>query len=113
MVIIIVNMRIWIPHNWTDDMLRTASAQNHNVTINGGSEKTKISFSVNYLNDDGIKIKSGYERFSTNLKLKQELAKGLSFELMHVTSALMLKVKMRLEVDVVLFFIFCLSVSSD
>ena len=27
-------------HNWTDDMLRTASAQNHNVTINGGSEKT-------------------------------------------------------------------------
>ena len=62
-------------------MLRTASAQNHNVTINGGSEKTKISFSVNYLNDDGIKIKSGYERFSTNLKLKQELAKGLSFEL--------------------------------
>ena len=28
MVIIIVNMRIWIPHNWTDDMLRTASAQN-------------------------------------------------------------------------------------
>ena len=68
-------------HNWTDDMLRTASAQNHNVTINGGSEKTKISFSVNYLNDDGIKIKSGYERFSTNLKLKQELAKGLSFEL--------------------------------
>ncbi|WP_455663922.1 SusC/RagA family TonB-linked outer membrane protein [Phocaeicola sp.] len=68
-------------HNWTDDMLRTASAQNHNVTINGGGEKTKISFSVNYLNDDGIKIKSGYERFSTNLKLKQELAKGLNFEL--------------------------------
>lgn len=68
-------------HNWTDDMLRNASAQNHNVTINGGSEKTKISFSVNYLNDEGIKIKSGYERFSTNLKLKQELAKGLSFEL--------------------------------
>lgn len=31
-------------HNWTDDMLRTASAQNHNVTINGGSEKRKYHF---------------------------------------------------------------------
>ena len=41
MVIIIVNMRIWIPHNWTDDMLRTASAQNPMWTINGGSEKNE------------------------------------------------------------------------
>ena len=81
-------------HNWTDDMLRTASAQNHNVTINGGSEKTKISFSVNYLNDDGIKIKSGYERFSANLKLKQEIGKRLTeFELDAFTSALMLKIE--------------------
>ena len=31
-------------HNWTDDMLRTASAQNHNVTINGGSENENIIF---------------------------------------------------------------------
>ena len=97
-------------HNWTDDMLRTASAQNHNVTINGGSEKTKISFSVNYLNDDGIKIKSGYERFSTNLKLKQELAKGLSFELDARYVSTNVEGKMRLEVDVVLFYLLLISI---
>ena len=56
-------MRIWIPIIGLMICFDTASAQNHNVTINGGSEKTKISFSVNYLNDDGIKIKSGYRTF--------------------------------------------------
>lgn len=30
----------------------------------------KILFFVNYLNDDGIKIKLGYECFFINLKLK-------------------------------------------
>lgn len=68
-------------HNYTDDMLRTAGSWSHNVTINGGTEKTKVSFSVNYLKDDGIKINSGYERFSTNLKFKQKLAKTLDFDL--------------------------------
>jgi len=68
-------------HDWQDDMLRTAIAHNHNLTITGGSEKTKIAFTVNYLNDEGIKINSGYNRFNTSLKVKQELLKNLSLDL--------------------------------
>ena len=68
-------------HDWTEDMLRTANAWNHNVSIAGGSEKTKFTFSVNYNDDEGLKINSGYERFSTNFKLKQNLAKGLDMDL--------------------------------
>lgn len=68
-------------HNWEDDMLRTALAHSHNLTISGGSEKTQMSLSVNYLNDEGIKINSGYSRFSTSFKLKQEILKNLHFDM--------------------------------
>ena len=68
-------------HDYTDEMLRSALAHNHNVTIMGGSEKTKMVFTVNYLNDEGIKINSGYNRFNSSLKLKQELLKNLKLDL--------------------------------
>jgi hypothetical protein len=29
-------------HDWTDDMLRNAIAHTHNLSISGGSEKTKF-----------------------------------------------------------------------
>ena len=68
-------------HDWTEDMLRTASAWNHNVSLSGGSEKTKFTFSANYIDDEGLKINSGYQRFSTNFKLKQNITKGVDFDL--------------------------------
>lgn len=67
-------------HDWTDDMLRNAIAHTHNLSISGGSEKTKFVLNVNYLNDEGIKINSGYNRFNTSLKLNQELLKNLKLD---------------------------------
>lgn len=43
-------------------------------------EKTKFVLNVNYLNDEGIKINSGYNRFNTSLKLNQELLKNLKLD---------------------------------
>ena len=68
-------------HDYTDDMLQTASGWNHNVSISGGTEKTKISFSANYVKDEGIKINSNFERLALNFKLRQELAKKLYFDM--------------------------------
>lgn len=34
--------------NWNDEVLRTAISHNHNVSINGGSEKTQYSASMSY-----------------------------------------------------------------
>lgn len=68
-------------HNYTDDMLRTAMSQSHNLTITGGGEKTKLMFSVNYLDDEGIKINSGYNRFNSTLKVQQKLLSNLSLDL--------------------------------
>ena len=67
-------------HDWTDDVLRNAIAHTHNLSISGGSEKTKFVLNVNYLNDEGIKINSGYNRFNTSLKLNQELLKNLKLD---------------------------------
>lgn len=68
-------------HDYTDDMLRTAFAQNHNLTIMGGSDKTKINFSTNYTNDEGIKINSGYWRWNGTLKVQQQILKNLKLDL--------------------------------
>lgn len=68
-------------HDYTDDILSTASTWNQNLNISGGGEKTKFTFAANYVDDEGTKINSGYNRVSTNFKLNQILAKGLTFDM--------------------------------
>ena len=67
-------------HNYVDDLLRTASAWNHDVSVSGGTEKTKVTASLNYLNDEGIRVLSGYKRISANAKLEQKINKKLSVD---------------------------------
>ncbi|MBP5418508.1 MAG: TonB-dependent receptor [Bacteroidales bacterium] len=40
--------------NWQDEVLRTGVSHNHNVSINGGSEKTKYMASINYQDRQGV-----------------------------------------------------------
>lgn len=40
--------------NWNDEVLRTALSHNHNVSINGGSDRTQYSASLTYQNKQGI-----------------------------------------------------------
>ncbi|EXG77730.1 TonB-linked outer membrane protein, SusC/RagA family [Xylanibacter oryzae DSM 17970] len=67
-------------HNWTDDLLRTTTSWNHNISISGGTDKTQMVFNAGYLNDKGIKDKSGFSRWNIDLKLKQKLLKNLTFD---------------------------------
>jgi len=57
-----------------------AILQNHNVNVNGGSEKTKFMISYNFTGQDGVLAKTGYERNSVRAKLNQQLAKGVSLD---------------------------------
>ena len=71
--------------NWQDEVLRTAVSHNHNVSINGGSEKTKYMASVNYADRQGV-IRGSYNHrlnvrslISTKvLKDRLELSAGLN-----------------------------------
>ncbi len=40
--------------DWQKEVQRTGMSHNHNVSINGGDEKTSYSASINYLNKQGI-----------------------------------------------------------
>ena len=40
--------------NWQDEVLRTGFSHNHNVSINGGNEKTSYSASINFMDRQGV-----------------------------------------------------------
>lgn len=60
-------------HDYTDDLLRSTISHNHNLNVSGGSAKTKIVFGVNYLNDEGLRVNSGYDRWNASLKVSQQI----------------------------------------
>lgn len=58
----------------------TAIMQNHNVSISGGTEKTKVLVNYNFTGQDGVLAKTGYKRNSLRLKINHELYKGVRFD---------------------------------
>jgi TonB-linked SusC/RagA family outer membrane protein len=62
------------------EVVRSTTAQNHNVTISGGNEKNRYSVSFDNLDDNGLKIESYYKRTNVLAKIKSEIAKNLDFE---------------------------------
>ncbi|MCP3894641.1 MAG: TonB-dependent receptor [Bacteroides sp.] len=59
---------------------KTGLTQTHNVTVSGGSEKTKYMLSYNYTGEDGIMAKHGYLKNSIRTKINHELWKGIRFD---------------------------------
>ncbi|SMC86007.1 SusC/RagA family TonB-linked outer membrane protein [Pedobacter nyackensis] len=59
--------------NWEDQIMRTAPMQNHNLSLNGGTEKTKYSISLSYFDQDGIIIYSGFNRLQGRITLDQQV----------------------------------------
>lgn len=60
--------------NWQELIFRQAPIQNHQLSINGGSEKTQLALSANYFSQDGIVINSGFKRYSLRLNLDHRIS---------------------------------------
>jgi TonB-linked SusC/RagA family outer membrane protein len=58
-----------------------STSTNHDLTITGGTDRTKIFFSVNYANEQGMKINSFLKRANVSLKISQKLSDNLIFNL--------------------------------
>lgn len=56
--------------NWWDEVTRTAFNQNYNLSIRKGTDKSRSSVSVGYVDDQGALITTEFKRLS--LKLNQE-----------------------------------------
>lgn len=63
--------------DWYSKVFRTAPQQNHNISLSGGTDKTKYSFSGSIFNQEGIIINSGYRRFQGRMTLDQNVTDKL------------------------------------
>ena len=68
--------------NWQNKLFgNPTTSQQHNLSISGGTEKTKLSFNTTYNKDEGILQGSGVERFYFNFKMNHEISKKLNLDL--------------------------------
>ena len=67
-------------HNYVDDVMETAHAWNHDLSLTGGNQNTKYYASVNYNYDKGNRIQTGARRWSANFKISQKINKDLTFD---------------------------------
>ncbi|GAB3925792.1 TonB-dependent receptor [Larkinella terrae] len=59
--------------DWIDFIVGNASAQQHYLSVNGGSEKTTYNFSTGYLNQNGIAGGHSYKRYNFNLNVDSKV----------------------------------------
>ncbi|WP_373511295.1 SusC/RagA family TonB-linked outer membrane protein, partial [Persicitalea sp.] len=62
--------------NWLDEVLRTGSIQDYNITFNGSSDKTNYSGSVGYLDNQGVIKSNFYKRYSARFNAESAAWRG-------------------------------------
>ena len=55
--------------DWQDEIFRSAFVQNHQLSLSGGSERTKFYVSLNYFDQDGVVISSGIKRYTSRVNI--------------------------------------------
>jgi TonB-linked SusC/RagA family outer membrane protein len=65
--------------DYQDAIFRTSASTQQQLSVSGGSDKTKFHVSGNYLQNNGIVRESNYERFSFRANLNTQINKRLSF----------------------------------
>ena len=63
--------------DWYGKIFHVAAQQSHNVSVSGGSDKTKYSVSASILDQQGIIINSSYKRYQGRFTLDQTVSKKL------------------------------------
>ncbi len=69
------------PVNWQEKVFRTAPIRMHNLSMMGGNGETRYSASGSIVNQEGVIINSGYQKYSGRMALEQKLRKNLTLGL--------------------------------
>jgi len=64
--------------DWADAVFQNKVLQKHNISLNGGTEKSTFLLSLGYLNNPGTMPRTGYERYQMRINLQTEVAKFLT-----------------------------------
>jgi TonB-dependent starch-binding outer membrane protein SusC len=67
--------------NWEEAIFQNAPIQSHELSVNGGSDKTQYFVSANLFNQDGIILNSWYKRYALHTKLNMQLTDKLNMGL--------------------------------
>lgn len=75
--------------NWLDEISRLGLQQDHQITVSGGSENSRTLFSLNYNENQGTQLYTGYKRFTARLNssydlLDHHLTIGENLEVSHM-----------------------------
>ena len=60
--------------NWQDLIYHTAPIANYQLSVQGGTDKTKYYISGGYFTQDGIVRNSGFDRYSAKINLDQQVS---------------------------------------
>ncbi len=61
--------------DWTSLVTRQGATQNHNISISGGSEKTKVLFAATSYSEQGVIKGQDFQRYNIRLNLDHEVTK--------------------------------------
>lgn len=65
--------------DWQREMYKTAPITEHNISLSKGYKDGNYFLSLNYLNQDGILKKSGFDRYQIRFNLEQNIGKMFKF----------------------------------
>ncbi|CAD0005143.1 SusC/RagA family TonB-linked outer membrane protein [Flavobacterium chungangense] len=63
--------------SWKDQVYRDAVSQNHNISISGGTDKTRYFFSTNYSKQEGITKDNEFERKGARFNIDHDVNRWL------------------------------------
>lgn len=64
--------------DWFKEVLKPAYISNYDLAIRGGSSRSNYSFSLGYLDNDGIVMNSNFKRYNVRFNSQHEIAKNLT-----------------------------------
>lgn len=68
-------------YNIQKETYKASLSHNHDLSITGGTDKTKVLFAISYMDEDGMKLASYYRRANASLKVNQKLSDNLDVNL--------------------------------
>ncbi len=63
--------------DWQDELFQSAFGHSHQLSVNGGTEKTQYNISLGYTNQEGVIITSDYERINGRISVESQVKEWL------------------------------------
>lgn len=63
--------------DWYDEIFDAAPIQEYNISVSGGTDKGNYAFSTGYMNQEGIVINTGFERYAARMNADVKIADWL------------------------------------